>query len=83
MIGHRYDDNEIQNDIKHWPFKVLNRSGKPMYQVKYKGETKEFSPEEISSMVLSKMKEISEAYLGHKVTEAVVTCPAYFNDSQR
>ncbi|KAH7823497.1 putative cytosolic heat shock 70 protein [Monocercomonoides exilis] len=54
-----------------------------MYQVKYKGETKEFSPEEISSMVLSKIKDLSEVYLGHKVTEAVVTCPAYFNDSQR
>ncbi|KAH7814864.1 putative cytosolic heat shock 70 protein [Monocercomonoides exilis] len=83
MIGRRFSDNEIQNDMKHWPFKVVDRSGKPMYQVKYKGETKEFSPEEISSMVLSKMKDISEVYLGHKVTEAVVTCPAYFNDSQR
>jgi L1 cell adhesion molecule like protein len=83
MIGRRFGDQEIQNDIKHWPFKVIEKEGKPHYSVKYKGETKEFSPEEISSMVLSKMKEISEAYLGHKVTEAVVTCPAYFNDSQR
>jgi L1 cell adhesion molecule like protein len=83
MIGRRYNDAEIQNDIKVWPFKVVDRSGKPMYQVKFKGETKEFSPEEISSMVLIKMKEISESYLGTKVTEAVITCPAYFNDSQR
>lgn len=83
MIGRRFTDTEIQNDIKHWPFKIINKDGKPTYQVKFKGETCEFSPEEISSMVLGKMKEISEAYLGHKVTEAVVTCPAYFNDSQR
>ena len=83
MIGRRFSDSEIQNDIKHWPFKVIDNSGKPMYQVKFKGEIKTFSPEEISSMVLGKMKDISEAYLGHKVTEAVVTCPAYFNDSQR
>jgi L1 cell adhesion molecule like protein len=83
MIGRRFTDEEVQNDIKSWPFKVIAQGEKPMYQVKYRGETKYFSPEEISSMVLTKMKEISEAYLGCKVTEAVITCPAYFNDSQR
>lgn len=83
MIGRRYSDQEIQNDIKVWPFKVVDREGKPKYQVKFKGDVKEFSPEEISSMILTKMKEISECYLGTKVTETVITCPACFNFSQR
>ncbi|OZJ06474.1 Heat shock protein HSS1 [Bifiguratus adelaidae] len=83
LIGRRFDDAEVQADMKHWPFKVINHSGKPRIQVEYKGETKQFTPEEISSMVLSKMKETAEAYLGDKVTDAVVTVPAYFNDSQR
>jgi L1 cell adhesion molecule like protein len=83
MIGRRFSDKEIQDDIKVWPFKVVEKAGKPLYQVKFKGEVKEFSPEEISSMVLIKMKEISESYLGVKVTEAVITCSAHFNDSQR
>jgi len=83
MIGRKYEDPEIQADIKHWPFKVVNRGGKPFVQVEYKGEQKVFSPEEISAMVLGKMKEISEAYLGKPVKQAVVTVPAYFNDSQR
>lgn len=69
--------------MKHWPFKVVNDGGKPKIQVEYKGETKTFSPEEVSSMVLAKMKETAEAYLGVKVTDAVITVPAYFNDSQR
>lgn len=83
LIGRRYDDPKIQQDLKHWPFKVLSDGGKPKIQVEYKGERKTFAPEEISSMVLIKMKEIAEAYLGTTVRDAVVTVPAYFNDSQR
>jgi heat shock protein 1/8 len=73
----------VQSDIKHFPFKVLNKGGKPVIQVEYRGEQKEFTPEEISSMVLLKMKETAESYLGGIVKDAVVTVPAYFNDSQR
>uniref|UniRef100_A0A146L5F1 Heat shock protein 68 n=2 Tax=Lygus hesperus TaxID=30085 RepID=A0A146L5F1_LYGHE len=83
LIGRKYDDPKIQDDMKHWPFKVINDNTKPKIQVEYKGEMKRFSPEEISSMVLVKMKETAEAYLGSKVTDAVITVPAYFNDSQR
>ena len=83
LIGRRYDEDTVQSDMKHWPFKVVNHGGKPKIQAEYKGETKMFAPEEISSMVLSKMKETAEAYLGQKVTDAVITVPAYFNDSQR
>lgn len=83
LIGRKFDDPETQNDIKHFPFKVIDKGAKPNIQVEFKGETKVFTPEEISAMVLTKMKEIAEAYLGSKVTEAVITVPAYFNDSQR
>ncbi|CAF0827167.1 unnamed protein product [Brachionus calyciflorus] len=83
LIGRKYDEPVIQSDMKHWPFKVINDNSKPKIQVDFKGETKTFYPEEISSMVLVKMKEIAEAYLGKKVTDAVITVPAYFNDSQR
>ncbi|XP_063918600.1 heat shock protein 70 A1-like [Zophobas morio] len=83
LIGRKYDDQKIQQDLKHWPFKVINDYGKPKMQVEYKGESKKFSPEEISSMVLTKMKETAEAYLGTTVRDAVITVPAYFNDSQR
>ena len=83
LIGRRFDDATVQADMKHWPFKVINDATKPKIQVEHKGETKSFFPEEISSMVLVKMKETAEAYLGQKVTDAVVTVPAYFNDSQR
>jgi len=83
LIGRRFDDPTVQADMKHWPFTVVNEGGKPKIQVEYKGETKTFFPEEISSMVLTKMKETAEAYLGKTVTNAVVTVPAYFNDSQR
>ncbi|CAG0909547.1 unnamed protein product [Cyprideis torosa] len=69
--------------MKHWPFHVISEGGKPKIQVEFKGEVKTLFPEEISSMVLTKMKETAEAYLGKKVTDAVVTVPAYFNDSQR
>jgi len=83
LIGRRFNDVEVQSDMKHWPFKVVDVGGKPVIQAEYKGETKKFTPEEISSMVLLKMKETAEAYLGGDVKDAVVTVPAYFNDSQR
>ncbi|KAJ8319172.1 hypothetical protein KUTeg_004263 [Tegillarca granosa] len=83
MIGRKFDDKTVQNDMTHWPFKVINHGGKPKLQVEFKNETKTFTPEEISAMVLTKMKETAEAYLGKTITEAVVTVPAYFNDSQR
>uniref|UniRef100_A0AAX7SFY6 Heat shock cognate 70 n=1 Tax=Astatotilapia calliptera TaxID=8154 RepID=A0AAX7SFY6_ASTCA len=83
LIGRKFDDLVVQSDMKHWPFKVINESSKPKVEVEYKGEIKTFYAEEISSMVLTKMKEISEAYLGKPVTNAVITVPAYFNDSQR
>ncbi|KAJ6393016.1 hypothetical protein OIU77_022484 [Salix suchowensis] len=84
LIGRRYSEPSVQSDMKHWPFKVIPGPGdKPMIAVKYKGEEKQFAAEEISSMVLTKMREIAEAFLGHSVKNAVVTVPAYFNDSQR
>ncbi|CAA2956620.1 heat shock cognate 70 kDa 2-like [Olea europaea subsp. europaea] len=84
LIGRRYSDASVQSDIKLWPFKVVaGAADKPMIVVNYKGEEKQFAAEEISSMVLVKMKEIAEAYLGSTVKNAVVTVPAYFNDSQR
>ncbi|KAF9645117.1 heat shock cognate 70 [Thelephora ganbajun] len=83
LIGRKFSDAEVQSDIKHFPFKVIDKSGKPYVRVQYRGEDKEFSPEEISSMVLTKMRETAESYLGINITNAVVTVPAYFNDSQR
>ena len=83
LIGRRFDDQVVQSDMKHWSFKVVNQGGKPKIQVPYKGELKVFTPEEISSMVLTKMKETAEAYLGARVKDAVITVPAYFNDAQR
>ncbi|KAF7403829.1 hypothetical protein V1477_017494 [Vespula maculifrons] len=83
LIGRKYDDQKIQNDLKHWPFQVVNENGKPKIQVEFRGDNKRFNPEEISSMVLTKMKETAEAYLGQTVRDAVITVPAYFNDSQR
>merc|ERR1711963_1269982 len=84
LIGRKYDDETVQRDKALWPFKVIKvSSGKPKLEVEFKCETKNFTPEEISSMVLTKMKETAEAHLGHAVRDAVVTVPAYFNDSQR
>lgn len=83
LIGRKFDESAVQSDMKHWPFTVFSDNGKPKIRVEYKGETKTFFPEEISSMVLMKMKETAEAYLGKTVSEAVITVPAYFNDSQR
>jgi len=83
LIGRKFEESTVQADMKHWPFEVINSSGLPKLKVEYKNEEKTFTPEEISSMVLTKMKETAEAYLGHDVKDAVVTVPAYFNDSQR
>jgi len=83
LIGRKFADSTVQSDMKHWPFKVVDHSTKPKIEVEYKSETKTFTPEEISSMILLKMKETAEAYLGHEIKDAVVTVPAYFNDSQR
>jgi len=83
LIGRKFADTSVQADMKLWPFTVVESGGKPKLQVEYKSEEKQFNPEEISSMVLTKMKETAESYLGDKVTNAVVTVPAYFNDSQR
>merc|ERR1712069_11068 len=83
LIGRQYQDRTVQSDMKHWPFTVTNAGGKPRLAVEYKAENKSFTPEEISAMVLTKMKETAESYLGQEVKDAVVTVPAYFNDSQR
>jgi L1 cell adhesion molecule like protein len=83
LIGQKFNDPKVQSDLKHLTYTVVEKDNKPIIQVEFKGEQKTFAPEEISSMVLGKMKEIAEAYLGETVTDAVVTVPAYFNDSQR
>jgi len=83
LIGRKFDDSTVQADMKHWPFTVVEEGGRPKLEVEYKNETKRFTPEECSSMILTKMKETAEAYLGSEVKDAVVTVPAYFNDSQR
>ena len=83
LIGRKFTDKSVQKDIKLWPFDVINRDGKPYVKVSYKGEERTFAPEEISSMVLTKMRGIAETYLGKDVTHAVVTVPAYFDDAQR
>jgi L1 cell adhesion molecule like protein len=84
LIGRKFSEAAVQADMKHWPFKVVEGAdNKPFIEVLFNGAVKRFSPEEISSMVLIKMKEIAEAYLRRPVTKAVVTVPAYFSDSQR
>merc|ERR1712232_869892 len=83
FIGRKYSEDTVQQDKRHLPYDVINKGDKPFVSVTVKGEKKEFAPEEISAMVLGKMKEIAESYLGKSVTHAVVTVPAYFNDAQR
>eukprot|EP00292_Cryptomonas_paramecium_P004444 CAMPEP_0113661958 /NCGR_PEP_ID=MMETSP0038_2-20120614/290_1 /TAXON_ID=2898 /ORGANISM="Cryptomonas paramecium" /LENGTH=646 /DNA_ID=CAMNT_0000576761 /DNA_START=496 /DNA_END=2436 /DNA_ORIENTATION=+ /assembly_acc=CAM_ASM_000170 len=84
LIGRRFQDPAVQEDVKHFPFKVICKDGdKPAIEVSFKNETKIFAPEEISAMVLMKMKEIAESFLGKEIKNAVITVPAYFNDSQR
>ncbi|CAF3070263.1 unnamed protein product [Rotaria socialis] len=83
LIGREFKDPAVQADIKHFPFTVVDRRSKPTISINVGSEQKFFEPEEISAMILGKMREIAEAYLGHKVTHAVVTVPAYFNDAQR
>jgi len=83
LIGRKYHDETVQDDMRHWPFEVIDDETKPKIKVQYKGEEKIFAPEEISSMILTKMKETAEDFLGQYVTDAVITVPAYFNDAQR
>eukprot|EP00004_Rigifila_ramosa_P003762 TRINITY_DN13_c0_g1_i7.p1 TRINITY_DN13_c0_g1~~TRINITY_DN13_c0_g1_i7.p1 ORF type:complete len:705 (-),score=212.44 TRINITY_DN13_c0_g1_i7:41-2074(-) len=83
LMGRRFDDTTVQHDKKLLPYEIVNREGKPAIEVVVKGEKKVFTPEEISAMILTKMKETAEAYLGKPVKNAVVTVPAYFNDAQR
>nr|QWV59535.1 heat shock protein 70-1 [Lasioderma serricorne] len=83
LIGRKFSDPVVQQDIKQWPFEVINDRDKPKIKVRYKGETKTFFPEEVSAMLLGKLKECAAAFLGGQVTRAVITVPAYFNDSQR
>ena len=84
LIGRNFNDSTVQSDIKHFPYKVIpDQNNKPLIEVTYKNEIKKFQPEEISSMILTKMRETAEAYVGCEVKDAVITVPAYFNDSQR
>ena len=83
LIGQRFSDKVIQREIKHLPYKIVDQDDRPVVKVEYNGEEKTFTAEEISAMILGKMKSIAEDYLGKKVTHAVVTVPAYFNDAQR
>jgi heat shock protein 5 len=83
MIGRKFADKDVQGDMKHFPFDVVEKDGKPNVRVDVNGSPKTFTPEEVSAMILGKMKEVAESYLGKKVTHAVVTVPAYFNDNQR
>ena len=83
LIGRKFDDKDTQKDSKHFPFKIVNKDGKPVVKVDVNQTPKTLTPEEVSAMVLGKMKDIAEGYLGKQVTHAVVTVPAYFNDAQR
>jgi len=83
LIGRRWDDPEVKRDAKLYPFKLVNKDGKPLIEVIVKGEKKIYSPEEVSAMILGKMKQVAQDYLSKPITHAVVTCPAYFNDAQR
>lgn len=83
LMGARFSDPSLQRDLKYFTYNVVDVNDRPKVEVQYMGETKQFSPEEISAMILGKLRDIAEAYLGHPVKKAVVTVPAYFNDSQR
>merc|ERR1711988_1881343 len=83
LIGRKYSENTVQHDKKLLPYDIADKGGKPYIGVQFKGEKKQYSPEEISSMVFTKMKDTAEAFLGKKIKNAVVTVPAYFNDAQR
>ena len=83
MIGRKFADSDVQKDMKHFPFKIVNADGKPQVRVDVNNKPRNFTPEEVSAMILGKMKDIAEGYLGKTVTHAVVTVPAYFNDAQR
>jgi L1 cell adhesion molecule like protein len=83
MMGREYNDSVLQSDLRLLPYSVVNSNGKPKVEVVFKDETKQFTPEEISAMILTKMKSIAEAYTGCPITDAVITVPAYFNDAQR
>ena len=83
LIGRNFDDKEVQRDMKYLPYNIVSKSGKPYVNIKTSLGEKTLSPEEVSAMILVKMKEVAEAYLGREVKYAVVTVPAYFNDAQR
>ena len=83
LIGRRFNDDTVQHDKKLLPYQIVNKDGKPYIKLDVEGSMRDFAPEEISSMVLSKMRETAEAFLGQEVKHAVITVPAYFNDSQR
>jgi L1 cell adhesion molecule like protein len=84
LIGRKFSDPTVKNDMKHWPFKVKSGANeKPIIEVECMGQTKSFNPEEISAVVLTKMKQIAESHIGVEIKNAVITVPAYFNDSQR
>ena len=83
LMGKKFSDPKLQSILKHFTYKIVNDIDAPKIEVEFRGETKQYYPEEIGSMILGKMKEIAEAYIGEKVTDAVITVPAYFNDSQR
>ena len=80
LIGRKFDDASVQSDMKHWPFDVVSDNGKPKINVDYKGETKTFYPEEVSSMILNKMKEVAEAYLGKvRIISSYIQCCRILN----
>lgn len=83
LIGRKFNDPNVQKDRKLLPYKVIDKDGAPVIEVTVKGETKIFTPEQISAMILERMKEVAEAYIGRPVKHAVITVPAYFNDNQR
>ena len=83
LIGRIFNDKEVQDDMKHFTYTVVEKNSKPHVQVNYLNELKQFAPEEIAAMVLGKMKESAESFLGQEVKNAVITVPAYFNDAQR